>query len=674
MFDWVIDGIRMIFWLMYAGMNAIISEIYWAMTSLPNVLTNVMKNETVISLFNSARNLFLIFIGLMIVVFATSRLFDWNINKLWNQMKKIFILCLILMSLPWIFTQFEKVTNSFISSANNAMVSEDVEEEKIDFGRDLANIYLYKNKAYEDSEEYKTVEDDPFENIADITNNDIVNKKIKNQKNKKVYIYSYLNPILGIILNLAIICLMLLTTFKVYGYLYNIVVLKIWAPIKLIKYGFEDGAIGDIFAEITSAFLSFGIQLILIPFTTVLLHVFTSSFSDNIFLNLVSVFVALWFMFTGVEYIQTTFQSKSGVPTVLQAYATSRMVKDMVDTASNVFNKNDSNLDKDKFDDGTSSGGELINTGRENDINADNENDVNNNAGESEEEGITGANPNEYDQNNETQNIDTGETDTDGQTGDEDTSEVHEDEAGNQSENKITNEDDVDNHNDNNTEIDEVDNGNEIQENEGEEISSNADVDSDEHLSGEFEDSENVNSNDNKTDNIGLEDNDVNNNDIENDMENDEPKDINETGESMENQKVEHDESKNNEINNASDRSQNIGENSEEKPVVGTSSNKGVENNSNSKSIPDELKPTAKQLAIAQANGINTEGRNKYELGNDIQDHFKSNNLNSDNKNNNPIFNKVDTPNETAEEARAKVNELDRMLNIERDENGEVIK
>lgn len=369
MFDWVVDGVRYIGWIIYAGMLYFVSSIYNTLTSIPNSLSNVLNNDTVNSLFTASRNLFIIFVSLMIVVIVLSRMFDWNVNKMMNQMKKIFLLCLILVALPWVFNQATRITNSFIASSNNVMVDENNNSTTTDLGVSMANIYIYKNDKYESSKDYGQADEDPFHNLGDVTDGEIINRKIK-YDGDDVYVYSYLNPILGLILNIALIGLLILTTFKVYGYLYNIVVIKIWIPIKMIYDGFNDTPVSEAIYEIVSAFTSFAIQLIIIPFSVIMLGVFTAQINDNLFLEIVSVFVALWFMFTGVDYIQTKFQGKSGVPTVLEAYTTMKLMQAGVNTAKSALPSGgdkvtptdfaSKNLDDDN-----------INTGREQDIKTD---------------------------------------------------------------------------------------------------------------------------------------------------------------------------------------------------------------------------------------------------------------------------------------------------------------
>lgn len=369
MFDWVVDGVRYIGWIIYAGMLYFVSSIYNTLTSIPNSLSNVINNDTVNSLFIASRNLFIIFVSLMIVVIVLSRMFDWNVNKMMNQMKKIFLLCLILVALPWVFNQATRITNTFIASSNNVMIDENNNSTTTDLGVSMANIYIYKNDKYESSKDYGQADEDPFHNLGDVTDGEIINRKIK-YDGDDVYVYSYLNPILGLILNIALIGLLVLTTFKVYGYLYNIVVIKIWIPIKMIYDGFNDTPVSEAIYEIVSAFTSFAIQLIIIPFSVIMLGVFTAQINDNLFLEIVSVFVALWFMFTGVDYIQTKFQGKSGVPTVLEAYTTMKLMQAGVNTAKSVL---PSGVDKSSptefatknLDD------DNINTGREHDIKTD---------------------------------------------------------------------------------------------------------------------------------------------------------------------------------------------------------------------------------------------------------------------------------------------------------------
>lgn len=369
MFDWVVDGVRYIGWIIYAGMLYFVSSIYNTLTSIPNSLSNVLNNDTVNSLFTASRNLFIIFVSLMIVVIVLSRMFDWNVNKMMNQMKKIFLLCLILVALPWVFNQATRITNSFIASSNNVMVDENNNSTTTDLGVSMANIYIYKNDKYESSKDYGQADEDPFHNLGDVTDGEIINRKIK-YDGDDVYVYSYLNPILGLILNIALIGLLILTTFKVYGYLYNIVVIKIWIPIKMIYDGFNDTPVSEAIYEIVSAFTSFAIQLIIIPFSVIMLGVFTAQINDNLFLEIVSVFVALWFMFTGVDYIQTKFQGKSGVPTVLEAYTTMKLMQAGVNTAKSVL---PSGGDKSSPTDFASKNldDDNINTGREQDIKTD---------------------------------------------------------------------------------------------------------------------------------------------------------------------------------------------------------------------------------------------------------------------------------------------------------------
>lgn len=369
MFDWVVDGVRYIGWIIYAGMLYFVSSIYNTLTSIPNSLSNVLNNDTVNSLFTASRNLFIIFVSLMIVVIVLSRMFDWNVNKMMNQMKKIFLLCLILVALPWVFNQATRITNSFIASSNNVMVDENNNTATTDLGVSMANIYIYKNDKYESSKDYGQADEDPFHNLGDVTDGEIINRKIK-YDGDDVYVYSYLNPILGLILNIALIGLLILTTFKVYGYLYNIVVIKIWIPIKMIYDGFNDTPVSEAIYEIVSAFTSFAIQLIIIPFSVIMLGVFTAQINDNLFLEIVSVFVALWFMFTGVDYIQTKFQGKSGVPTVLEAYTTMKLMQAGVNTAKSVL---PSGGDRPSTTDFASKNldGDNINTGREQDIKTD---------------------------------------------------------------------------------------------------------------------------------------------------------------------------------------------------------------------------------------------------------------------------------------------------------------
>lgn len=369
MFDWVVDGVRYIGWIIYAGMLYFVSSIYNTLTSIPNSLSNVINNDTVNSLFTASRNLFIIFVSLMIVVIVLSRMFDWNVNKMMNQMKKIFLLCLILVALPWVFNQATRITNTFIASSNNVMVDENNNSTTTDLGVSMANIYIYKNDKYELSKDYGQADEDPFHNLGDVTDGEIINRKIK-YDGDDVYVYSYLNPILGLILNITLIGLLVLTTFKVYGYLYNIVVIKIWIPIKMIYDGFNDTPVSEAIYEIVSAFTSFAIQLIIIPFSVIMLGVFTAQINDNLFLEIVSVFVALWFMFTGVDYIQTKFQGKSGVPTVLEAYTTMKLMQAGVNTAKSVLpNGGDKSSPTEfaskNFDD------DNINTGREHDIKTD---------------------------------------------------------------------------------------------------------------------------------------------------------------------------------------------------------------------------------------------------------------------------------------------------------------
>lgn len=366
MFDWVVDGVRYIGWIIYAGMLYFVSSIYNTLTSIPNSLSNVLNNDTVNSLFTASRNLFIIFVSLMIVVIVLSRMFDWNVNKMMSQMKKIFLLCLILVALPWVFNQATRITNSFIASSNNVMVDESNNSTTTDLGVSMANIYIYKNDKYESSPDYGQADEDPFHNLGDITDGEIINRKIK-YDGDDVYVYSYLNPILGLILNIALIGLLILTTFKVYGYLYNIVVIKIWIPVKMIYDGFNDTPVSEAIYEIVSAFTSFAIQLIIIPFSVIMLGVFTAQINDNLFLEIVSVFVALWFMFTGVDYIQTKFQGKSGVPTVLEAYTTMKLMQAGVNTAKSVLpsggdKPNPTDFANKNLDD------DNINTGREQDI------------------------------------------------------------------------------------------------------------------------------------------------------------------------------------------------------------------------------------------------------------------------------------------------------------------
>lgn len=369
MFDWVVDGVRYIGWIIYAGMLYFVSSIYNTLTSIPNSLSNVINNDTVNSLFTASRNLFIIFVSLMIVVIVLSRMFDWNVNKMMNQMKKIFLLCLILVALPWVFNQATRITNTFIASSNNVMIDENNNSTTTDLGVSMANIYIYKNDKYESSKDYGQADEDPFHNLGDVTDGEIINRKIKYDGND-VYVYSYLNPILGLILNIALIGLLVLTTFKVYGYLYNIVVIKIWIPIKMIYDGFNDTPVSEAIYEIVSAFTSFAIQLIIIPFSVIMLGVFTTQINDNLFLEIVSVFVALWFMFTGVDYIQTKFQGKSGVPTVLEAYTTMKLMQAGVNTAKSVL---PSGGDKSSPTDFASKNldDDIINTGREQDIKTD---------------------------------------------------------------------------------------------------------------------------------------------------------------------------------------------------------------------------------------------------------------------------------------------------------------
>ncbi len=385
MFDWVVDGIRYIGWIIYAGMNYFVSSIYNVLISIPNNLASILNNETVNTLFNASRNLFFIFVSLMIAVMVLSRLFDWNINKMMSQMKKIFLLCLILISLPWIFNQALKITNGFIAGSDNVMISEQNDTQAIDLGVNLANVYIYKNKQYENSDEYGKYDDNPFAEQVDITNSEIINQKIKNEKGKEVYLYSYLNPILGLIINIMLIGLLVLTAFKVYGYLYNIIVIKIWIPIKMIYDGFNDTPVSEAVYEIISAFTSFAIQLVIIPFSVVMLDIFSSQVGDNIFLQLVSVFVALWFMFTGVDYIQSKFQGKSGIPTVLEAYSFMKLTEAGVNTVKSII---PSGTDKDNyFEQAGMHKEEDINTGRDNDINssqADNDDFINSEVADNE--------------------------------------------------------------------------------------------------------------------------------------------------------------------------------------------------------------------------------------------------------------------------------------------------
>lgn len=368
MFDWVVDGVRYIGWIIYAGMLYFVSSIYNTLTSIPNSLSNILNNDTVNSLFKASINLFLIFAGLMIVVIVLSRMFDWNVNKMMNQMKKIFILCLILISLPWIFNQATKITNSFIASSNNVMVNENNNSTTTDLGVSMANIYIYKNDKYKDSKDYGQYSEEPFHNLGDITDSKLINQKIKDTNGDDVYVYSYLNPILGLILTVALIGLLILTTFKVYGYLYNIVVIKIWIPIKMIYDGFNDNPVSESLYEIVSAFMAFAIQLIIIPFSIIMLDVFTATINDNLFLEIVSVFVALWFMFTGVDYIQTKFQGSSGVPTVLEAYTTMKLMQAGVNTAKSIIPSGGESKVNDLENAGITNQEDNINTGRENDI------------------------------------------------------------------------------------------------------------------------------------------------------------------------------------------------------------------------------------------------------------------------------------------------------------------
>lgn len=380
MFDWVANGIRYLGWIIYVGMNYFISSIYNVLVTIPNNLGDIFNNETVNSLFNATRNLFFIFVGLMIVIIVVSRMFDWNINKMLGQIKKIFLLCLILIALPWIFNQTLTITNNFISSSNNVMISEENNTTETNLGVSLANIYIYKNEAYKSSSEYQGVDDNPFKKQIDLTDSEIINRKIKNDNGKEVYVYSYLNPILGLIMNLTFIILLVLTTFKIYGYLYNIIVIKIWVPIKMIYDGLNENPVSESIYEIINAFTSFAIQLIIIPFSVIMLNIFTDQVNGNIFLQLVSVLVALWFMFTGVDYIQTKFQGKSGVPTIIEAYSYAKLAQMGAKGVSNVYSGIKNTVSDNNFEKIAEAGNDdYINTGRENDsdmTNNEKENDI----------------------------------------------------------------------------------------------------------------------------------------------------------------------------------------------------------------------------------------------------------------------------------------------------------
>lgn len=380
MFEKIVDGVRFIGWVIYAGMNYLISAIYDCLMAVPNILSSALNDDTVNTLFTASRNLFIIFVGLMIAVAVLSRLFDWNVNKLFSTMKKILLLSLILIAMPWAFTEATNITNEFINTSKNLMTSEMGDNGSNDFGVALANTYIYKNQAYSNLDGFDEPDEDPFADISDVNEGDILNTKIENEDGDDVYVYSYLNPILGIILNLGIIILLVLTAIKLYGYLYKIIVIKIWIPIKMIYDGFNDTPVSENIWEIVSAFTSFGIQLVLIPFSVILMDILLNSSSDNLFLQIVSILVSLWFMFTGVDYIQSKFQSSSGVPSVFEMYAVSRIVTGGINNIrDHVPSANDNSEQFYDKDIPSPEGGEggFITTGREDDLNTDHEEGIN---------------------------------------------------------------------------------------------------------------------------------------------------------------------------------------------------------------------------------------------------------------------------------------------------------
>lgn len=338
MFDWLLDIYHYIGWIVYAGMLVLISSIYNTLLSVPNELTEVLNNSEVNNLFYFSIGVFFAFVGIMLTILALSRLLDWETSKVLSQLKKIFMLCMLVLVLPFMFNQFAMVTDNLLNShESNAMIAIEGQAESahqsVDLGVVIANIFLHVNEDCVSCQEDPDIsEAKPIKKIGDIYDQEIINMRGEDETGEDVYVYKYMNSIIGIIFCLGIVVLLVLTTFKIYGYLFNIIVLKIWLPIKMIYDGFNDIPISDSIYEIVAAFMSFLIQLIIIPFSVVMVGIM-NDVSDNIFLQLSSLTVGLWFMFTGVDYIQSKFQTSSGVPSTSQ---TKQMVTSVFNSSDNL--------------------------------------------------------------------------------------------------------------------------------------------------------------------------------------------------------------------------------------------------------------------------------------------------------------------------------------------------
>lgn len=649
MFDWVVDGIRYLGWIIYVGMNYFISSIYNVLITIPNNLANILKNETVNSLFNASRNLFIIFVSLMIVVMVLSRLFDWNINKMLNQMKKIFLLCLILIALPWIFNQALKLTDSFIKASDNVMISEENNTNELDLGVNLANIYIYKNKLYENSSEYQKYDDDPFEQQVDITNSEIINQKIKDENGKEVYVYTYLNPVLGLIINLLLIGLLVLTAFKVYGYLYNIIVIKIWLPIKMIHDGFNDTPVSEAVYEIISAFTAFAIQLVIIPFSVLMLDIFSKQVGDNIFLQLVSVLVALWFMFTGVDYIQSKFQGKSGIPTVLEAYSFMKIAESGVSTIKSVGSSGDK---ASLTEQSTNQNYDFINTGREHDINSNETTDTNDFVNQDDDNFAKQVNEDSQDSSrgsglNDNESIVNSTSNGDDIVNHDDNDVINQDDNKQGTESQQTdqmNNDNIDNH-DSVTPNDEQ--GNETIANELNSSHSDSTIPNPNNVnnlnSGDCYTTSNAN--DDISNNQSVSDNDeviLNKEEVSTNNE-----DINNIPSSSEVSSNDN----NNVIHESSNNIQHVSDLQDDKSQVNSSS--GDINISDNDKI--NFPATNKQVEYARSLGINPEGKNKYELGREIENVRKDDGTSYIE----PTWDKV----EVDDKDNVSVEELEQMLN-----------
>lgn len=529
MFDWAVEGVRYVFWIMYAGMCTFISSIYQTLLAIPNVLNKVLNDDSVDSLFHSMRSLFFVFAGLMLVVIVISRAFDFNISKMMGQVKKVFLLAFILIGMPWFITEAEKITNGLINTGSNTMTSELGKTSSTDFGVSLANTYIYKNERYSEADEFADADEAPFSNVGDIGDKNIINTKIKDTEGDDVYIYDFFNPILGVILNIAIILLLILANLKVYGYLYQLVVLKVWTPFKAIKSGFDETPISEIFGDFVTAFISFAIQIVIVPFSLIMINVLTNIDGINLFEQLCAIGVGLYYMVFGIEYIQTKFMSQSGVPSVFELYAFAQLGKNIGKGAGDLAQGIGKGLGDtargfgDMFEKIRSNGegDSLIDTGRTADI--------------------------------------TNPTD-------------------------ITDSDDVDMNNDINEDIDSQNN-----------IDDGSISDIDDEIKA-FEDIEN----------------EIYNDDVDETLENvTVPTDID-----IENAGLE------SISKGVDDISQGL---NDKDHIKDTGTNDINSANRSKQDIPNDLKPTDKQTKLAESMGIEVSGKDKYQIGNEIEKHIKDN-------------------------------------------------